>query len=64
MIQTDRTQETTATTTSACSCIHLLPCGLCDITGKDCPKRTISYPQTQPNITWGLNSVHAVEVKV
>ena len=38
-----------STTTSACSCEHFLPCGLCAISEKDCPKAKIS-PNTVMNV--------------
>ena len=42
-------------------CSHRLPCGLCDILNKDCPKSLYgSYPSTEPitnpSITWSTTA--------
>jgi hypothetical protein len=35
-------------------CPHRLPCGYCQMLGRDCPKESYGNPITNPSITWSI----------
>ena len=42
-VQREYEPQMSGTITTASSCFYELPCGICRLTMKDCPKRTIPY---------------------